>query len=116
MTKLVLPPIVDSAKRRPLSLDPQSGSFIYYDDVEKGKKKITPIEKLKHEQLLKLAIERQVTNKPSITATLNGQVFTNEQLAREIGAQSKIGKQMFNADIEYLKFYLSQFPQECFTK
>lgn len=113
-----LPPIIESAKSRPLSLDPRSGSFIHYDEVQSGKKKIYPIEKLTHDQLLDLAIKRQLTNIPSTTATLNGgtHTYTNQQLAEEMRAQSKLGKQMFDADINYLKFYLSQFPPEAFEE
>lgn len=109
-----LPPIVESAKARPLSYDPRTDEFIYYDDVQKGKKKIYPLEKLTREQLLKLAIERQLTNVPSTTAVLQSQTYTNEQVAEEMRAQTKFGKQMFEADIDYLKFYLSQFPPEAF--
>jgi hypothetical protein len=31
-------------------------------------------------------------------------------------AQTKFGKQMFDADVNYLKFYLSQFPPQAFEK
>ena len=111
---MVLPAIVEGAKKRPLSLDPQTGSYIYYDKVEKGEQKIVPIERLTHDQLLRLAIKRQLTNEPSLTTTMNGQFFTNEQLAKEIENETKIGQQIFRSDIDYLKFYLSQFPPECF--
>jgi hypothetical protein len=111
-----LPPIVDSAKTRPLSYDPRTDEFIYYDDVASGKKKIYQPEKLTHEQLLKLAIERQLTNLPSATTVLTGETYTNEQVAKEMRAQTKFGKQMFEADIDYLKFYLSQFPREAFEE
>jgi hypothetical protein len=111
-----LPPIVESAKSRPLSYNPRTDQFIYYDDVRSGKKKIYPLEKLTSEQLLKLAIERQLTNVPSTTAVLQSQTYTNEQVAEEMRAQSKFGKHMFKADIDYLKFYLSQFPPEAFER
>jgi hypothetical protein len=111
-----LPAIVESAKSRPLSYDPRTDEFIYYDDVRSEKKKIYPLEKLTHQQLLKLAIERQLANVPSTTVVLKGQTYTNEQVAEEMRAQSKFGKQMFDADVNYLKFYLSQFPPEAFEK
>ena len=113
-----LPPIVESAKSRPLSFDPRSGSYIYYDEVKNGKKNIYPIEKLNPEQLLNLAVKRQLTNIPSTTARMAGETHTysNEQLADEMRSQTKFGKQMFDADINYLKFYLSQFPPEAFEK
>jgi hypothetical protein len=110
-----LPPIVESAKSRPLSYDPRTDEFIYYDDLRSGKK-IYPLEKLTHEQLLKLAIERQLSNVPSRTTVLKGQTYTNEQIAEEVRAESKFGKQMFEADLNYLKFYLSQFPSQVFEK
>jgi len=110
-----LPPIVESAKARPLSYDPRTDKFIHYDDVSRGKQKIYPLEKLTHEQLLKLAIERQLTNLPSTTTVL-GENYTNEQVAAEMRARTKFGKQMFEADINYLKFYHSQFPREAFEE
>ena len=110
-----LPPIVESAKSRPLSYDPRTDKFIYYDDLRTGKK-IYPLEKLTHEQLLKLAIERQLSNVPSTTTVLNGETYTNQQVAEEMRAQSKFGKQIFDADTNYLKFYLSQFPSQVFEK
>jgi len=109
-----LPPIVESAKSRPLSYDPRTDEFIHYDDVQSGKKKIYPLDKLTPGQLLKLAIERQLTNIPSTTAVLNGQTYTNEQVAAEMQAKSKFGQQMFETDINYLNFYLSQFPRAAF--
>ena len=114
--KLDLPDIVASAKKRPLSYDPKTKRFIYYTDVLNGMSKIYPIDKLNNEELMQLAIERQLTNEPSQTAVLTGQVFSNEQVADEIRKQTKIGRQLFNADIEYLKFYLSQFPENSFEK
>lgn len=111
-----LPPIVEAAKARPLSFDPRSGEFIHYDDVQSEQKKIYPLENLTAEQLLNLAIERQLTNVPNTTTTLNGESYSNEQLADEMRRQTKFGKQMFEADINYLKFYLSQFPPEAFEK
>ncbi len=110
-----LPPIIESAKARPLSYDPASDEFIFYDEIAAGKKKIYPLEKLSSEQLLELAIERQLTNEPTTTAVL-GETYDNEQLANEMRAQTKFGKQMFEADINYLKFYLSQFPPEAFAQ
>ncbi len=114
MKKWKLPSIVESAKNRPLSLDKSSGEFIYYDEIEKGLQKITPIDSLNKEQLLKLVLERQFTNIPGSLVVLNGQQFTREELAQEIQQQSKIGRQIFEADINYLKFYLATFPKECF--
>ena len=111
-----LPPIVESAKSRPLSYDPRTDEFIYYDDVEQEQKKIYPLEKLTPVQKLKLAIERQLTNPPSITGILDQHVYTNEEIAAEMRAQTKFGKQMFDADMNYLDFYLSQFPKEAFQQ
>ena len=111
-----LPPIVASAKSRPLSFDPRSGSFIYYDEVCSGRQKIYPVDKLSDEQLLKLAIERQLRNIPTTTTTLNGRSYSNEQLAEEMRSKSKFGQQMLETDVNYLKFYLSQFPPEAFEE
>jgi hypothetical protein len=109
-----LPPIIASAKSRPLSYDPRSDEFVYYDDVRSGMKKIYPLEKLSGGQLMNLAIARQLQNVPATTAVLNGQTYTNEQVAEEMRQQTKFGKRMLEADLNYLKFYLSQFPREAF--
>ena len=114
--KLRLPPIVESVKARPLSYDPRTDEFIFYEDVERGRKRIYPLEKLTQEQILKLAIERQLTNVPSTTSVLNGRTFTNEQVAQEMRSGTKFGRQMLDADIPYLKFYLSQFDPGAFER
>ena len=116
MSQKNFPAIVESAKSRPLSFDPDSGSFIYYDDIVEGKKKIVPIEKLTYDELMNLVLERQLKNEPNTTAILGKNTFSNEDLAREIREHSKIGTQVFSADVDYLKFYLSQFPSESFEK
>jgi hypothetical protein len=111
-----LPPIVASAKSRPLSYDPRSDEFIYYDEVRDGKRKLYPVEKLDARQSLKLAVERQLKNAPATTAVLNGETYSNEQVAEEMRRQTKFGKQMLEADINYLKYYLGQFPPDAFEK
>jgi hypothetical protein len=116
MKKIKLPNIIEAAKKRPLSYDPLTDSFIHYDEVCTGIKKIVPLERLNEKQLLDLVIERQLKNEPNITVVLTGETFTNERLAIEIKNQTKIGKLMYIADINYLKFYLSQFPHDCFEK
>ncbi len=116
MKRYKLPAIVESVKQRPLGYNPLTNEFIYYDNVAAGKQKLYPINKLSLPQLQKLAIERTLTNIPSQTVTLNGEVFSNEQLADEIKKQSKIGKQIFDTDINYLNYFLSTFPDEAFEK
>lgn len=116
MNKPGIPSIIESAKKRPLSLDPASGSFILYDEVLNGSKKIVRLEKLSMDQLINLAAERQLTDEPGITVILTGRSFTKNELATEILNQTIIGKKMFDVDINYLKFYLSQFPDDCFEK
>ncbi len=117
MKRIKLPPIVEPAKKRPLGVIPGTGAFIYYDDVERGSQKLIPLEELGQEELVNLAVERQFSDEPGgRTVTLNGQSFTKEQLAREIRSKSKIGKWMLDANVNYLKHFLSQFPKECFER
>ena len=110
------PAVVESARKRPLCFDPESGSYILYDEIANGLKKIIPLEKLSEKELIALSAERHLSDGPGTTVILTGQVFTKKQLAEEIINQTPIGKQMFTIDIEYLKYYLSQFPVECFEK
>ena len=116
MKKIKLPDIVESAKKRPLSINPETGNYIYYDDIETGKEKITPLKDLNEDQLLKLSIERHLSDEPSTLVTLNGESFDSQQAAKEIQKQTKVGKQFFSSDMNYLKYYLSQFPKESFEK
>jgi len=109
-----LPAIIESAKSRPLSYDPRADEWIFYDDVRSGKKKIYPLEELTPEQQRNLAIERQLRNARATTAVLGPQTYTNEQVAEEMRNQTKLGKQLLQADLNYLKFYLSGFPREAF--
>lgn len=111
-----IPAVVESARKRPLCFDPVSGSYILYDEIASGLKKIIPLGKLSEKELIALSAERHLSDVPGNTIILTGQVFTKKQLADEIINQTPIGKQMFIIDIEYLKFYLSQFPEECFEK
>ena len=116
MKKIRLPQIMESARKRPLSIDPMTGEFVYYENVANGKQKIFPIGKLSPEQLLRLVAERQLSAEEDTTVILNGRYFSNEQLAREILSQTEIGMQIYDADISYLNFYLSQFPAESFEQ
>ena len=113
--KKSLPKIVESAKMRPLGYA-SNGDFVYYDGLQNGSQKLVPTEQLSEEQLLKLSIERHLTDVTGSVATLNGDNYSNTQRAKEIQDQTKIGKQLFESDIDYLKFYLEQFPEDCFEK
>ena len=109
-----LPAIIESAKSRPLSYDPRADEWIFYDDVRLGKKKIVPLAELTPEQQRNLAIERQLRNAPTATAVLGPQTYTNAQVAEEMRNETKLGKQLLEADLKYLNFYLSGFPREAF--
>ena len=111
-----IPAVVESARKRPISFNPVTGTFILYDDIASGSLKIVPLEKLSSEELISLSVERYLTDDPGNIIVLTGQSFTKKQLADEILNQTPIGKQMFDIDIEYLRFYLSQFPKECFEQ
>ncbi|GEM_PF-1658245 len=111
-----IPAVVESARKRPLCYDPMTGSYILYDEIASGFKKIVTLDKLSEKELIALSVERLLSDDPGNTVILTGQVFTKKQLANEIISQTIIGKKMFEIDIEYLKFYLSQFPKECFEK
>jgi hypothetical protein len=109
-----IPAVVESAKKRPISFNPVSGTYILYDDIASGALKIVPLDKLSHKELISLSVERHLCDDPGTSVILTGQTFTKKQIANEIKNQTTIGKQMFEIDIEYLRFYLSQFPKECF--
>ncbi len=111
-----LPPITETAKKIPLGIIPHTGEAIYYSEVEKGEKKLSLPDKLNTDQQITLSMKRYLANEPGIIATLNGQSLTNEMAAAEIKKQSVIGRQLLKMDINYLEYYLSKFPENCFEK
>lgn len=112
---LQLPPIVDSARSLPLSYNPHTGSFIYYDAVQEGSARLYPLDKLGEAELQRLAIERQL-RAGSDTGVLNGNRYTSGQIADEMRKGTKLGQQLMQAELDYLRYYLSHFPPESFEE
>lgn len=114
MSKYQIPNILSYDKNRPLGYDPRNDKMILFDDVVKGRAKLIHLEMLNDEQLIKLSVERALKNEHIVMADYTGRIITNLELAQEILEQTNFGIEMMKSDIEYLKFFLSQFPQDCF--
>ena len=50
-----IPDVAESARKRPLCFDPVTGSYVLYDDIANGLKKIIPLEKLSGKELIALS-------------------------------------------------------------
>jgi hypothetical protein len=117
MEKISLPAIVLAAKAKPLSYNPETCEFIYYDKVAAGEQKIYPFTKLDADSRVKLAIKRyELADEKTMVSTLNGETYSKESIVSEIEQGSSVGKNFVSLDLNYLEYYLSTFPKEAFTE
>jgi hypothetical protein len=115
MEKILLPPIAEEAKAKPLSYNPQSNEFIYYDKVASGEQKIYPLPRLEKDARKILAIERyQSAEDEMMVSTLNGEAYTKEDIVKEIENETAVGQSFVSLDLNYLEYYLSTFPKKVF--
>ncbi|WP_111669978.1 hypothetical protein [Algoriphagus litoralis] len=116
MEKILLPPIAIEAKAKPLSYNPQSGEFIYYDKVASGEQKIYPFSRLEKDARKILAIKRyQSAREEMMVSTLNGETYTKEDIVKEIENETTVGQGFVSLDLNYLEYYLSTFPKNAFS-
>ncbi|MEP0711817.1 hypothetical protein [Algoriphagus sp.] len=115
MEKLSLPPIALEAKGKPLSYNPQTSEFAYYDKVASGEQKIYPVAKWTKDSRTKLAIKRYQTSEENMmVSTLNGEHYSKENIVKEIELGSAVGQSFMSLDLNYLEYYLSTFPENAF--
>lgn len=108
---------MEEAKAKPLSYNPLTKNFIYYDDVAAGKQKIYSLSKLDNDSRKKLSIKRyKASETDSIISTLNGEDYTIKDIVTEIEKETAIGLNFLNLDINYLLYYLSTFPKKVFEE
>lgn len=116
MKRITLPPIAEEAKSKPLSYNPHSGEFIYYDKVANGEQKIFPFSRLDKDTRKKLAIKRYLSSEENmLVSTLNGQMYSKEDIVKEIENESSVGDSFISLDLNYLEYYLSTFPKNSFS-
>ncbi|WP_146613688.1 hypothetical protein [Algoriphagus yeomjeoni] len=117
MEKITLPPIAVEAKVKPLSYNPHTADFIYYDKVAEGEQKIYPLTNLDKGSRIKLAIKRyQSSEENALVSTLNGESYTKDKIVQEIKQGTPIGENFVGLDLNYLEYYLSTFPEVAFLK
>ncbi|WPR77145.1 hypothetical protein [Algoriphagus sp. NG3] len=117
MKKIILPPIVEAAKAKPLSYNPFTQEFIYYDKVSRGEQKIYTLAKLDDDSRIKLAIKRyQASEENTQVSTLNGESYSKEAIVEQIKKKTSVGENFLSLDLNYLEYYLSTFPSEAFSE
>lgn len=115
MEKITLPPIAEEAKLKPLSYNPQSCEFIYYDEVATGTQKIYPFSRLDKDARTILAIKRyQSSEEDMMVSSLNGETYSKEDIVKEIEKETSVGQNFLSLDLNYLEYYLSTFPMKVF--
>lgn len=108
---------MEEAKAKPLSYNPKTEDFIYYDEVAAGKQKIHPLSLLDKPSKKKLAIKRYENSEDNtVISTLNGENYSKKDVITEIQKGTPIGESFFNLDINYLEYFLSTFPKEAFEE
>ncbi|GMQ27555.1 hypothetical protein [Algoriphagus confluentis] len=116
MEKITLPPIAAEAKRKPLSYNPQSGEFIYYDKVANGEQRIYPISRLEKSDRILLAIKRyQCSEEDLMVSSLNGETYSKQDIVSQIEKQTPVGQSFLLLDLNYLEYFLSTFPKSVFS-
>jgi hypothetical protein len=106
-----LPEITGPDRQKPLCYDPERDKFIYFDDIITGKEKIVPLDKLNHEQLKKLVIERNQAGPDYTMQVLSGLKYTRDDVIKEIRKQSDFGKMSMQAEVSYLSDLLRQIDE-----
>lgn len=106
-----LPEITGPDRQKPLCYDPERNKFIYFDEIITGKEKIVPLEKLNHEQLKKLVVERNRAGPDYIVQVLSGAKYSRDDVIKEIRKQSEFGKMSIQAEVSYLSDLLKQIEE-----
>jgi hypothetical protein len=117
MENISLPPIAQEAKAKPLSYNPLTCEFIYYDKVASGEQKIYPFSRLEKDARNILAIKRYLSSEENMmVSTLNGETYSKEDIVKEIEKGTSVGQSFVSLDLNYLEYYLSTFPKNAFSK
>lgn len=103
-----LPDIQGPNRLKPLTYDPERGKFILYDELLSGKERIVPVERLSHEDVKKLIVERNRVGPAYTIRDLNGALLTREDVVQAIESETPFGKITLDAEISYLAELLKQ--------
>jgi len=106
-----LPDIKGPDRKKPLCYDPERRKFIYFDELIAKTEKIIPLERLSHEQLKKLIVERYRAGPDFTMQVLSGAKYTRNDLIKEIRKQTDIGKMTMEAEKSYLSELLEQIKE-----
>ncbi len=108
----ILPEIKGPARRKPVCYDPGTDSFITIDDLEAGKAKIVPLERLTEEQLKRLVIERnRVGEDYKVQMDWAEPAQSRNDIIKQIEADTEFGRVAVEADISYLGDLLKQIEE-----
>jgi len=97
-----LPKLRGVARRKPLGYNPETWEFVYYDDIIKKRASIVPLEQLTPDQAKKLVVERNRIEAKAEVQVLSGKRYTQDQVNREIMADTEFGRMALKAEMDYL--------------
>jgi len=107
-----LPDIKGPDRQKPLCYDPKRDKFILYDELRSGKERIVPLAQLTHEQLKKLVVERYRRGSDfKLQYGFSGPKLSRDDVAREIMAETDIGKALMKDEISYLSDLLKHIEE-----
>jgi single-stranded DNA-specific DHH superfamily exonuclease len=106
-----LPNIPDPDRHKPLCYDPTRQRFITYDDILQGKEPIIRPQTLTHEQRKKLIIQRNKVGPDYQIRSLNGEIFTRDDIIQAIEQETDFGRMSMNAEVSMLSDLLEEIQK-----
>jgi hypothetical protein len=103
----ILPEIKGLARKKPVCYEPQKDCFITIDDLDAGKAKIVPLDRLTDEQLKRLVIERnRVGEDYRVQNDWAAPPQSRDDVIKQIQADTESGRRAVQAEIMYLRDHL----------
>ncbi len=107
-----MPQMDDESRKRPISYDPEHGTFISFDDVVSGKQKIVPLDALSNDDLKTLVIERwRVLPEDTTVRAISGKPLSRDDVIRAIEKGEPFGQITLEAEKSYLRDLLNEIEQ-----
>jgi hypothetical protein len=103
----ILPEIKGLTRKKPVCYDPETDRFVTLDDLDAGKAKIVPLDRLTDEQLKRLVIERnRVGEDYSVQNDWSAPPQSRDDVIKQIEADTESGRRAVQAEIMYLRDHL----------
>ena len=108
----ILPEIKGLARKKPVCYDPETDRFVTIDDLDAGKAKIFPLDRLTEEQLKRLVIERnRVGEDYKVQMNWAEPPQSRNDVIKQIEADTELGRVTVQADVTYLGDLLKQIEE-----